>query len=116
MEKGCFPLVPVCAYILLHISEKVAQNERTIFTFLTSREQGSLPGILEKAAEFWVGADAVYDYFKSLFRESSDQPKIHNEGLKAEYALKYTENLQEKKIVKAMALVRMIYQEDEYRS
>ncbi len=113
MGQGCFPLLPVCAYILLYISEKVAQNERTIFTFLTSREQGSLPRILEKAEEPWVGADAVYGYFKNLFRENSDQPKIHNEWLKAEYALKHAKTLQEKKIIKAMALLRMLRQEDE---
>ena len=42
LAKGCFPLLPLCAYALLHISEKVAQNERTIFTFLAQEEQGSL--------------------------------------------------------------------------
>lgn len=113
MEKGCFPLTPVCAYALLHISEKAAQNERTVFTFLTSKEPGSLPRILEQEPEAWVGVDAVYDYFKNLFRENSDQPKIHNEWLKAEYALKRTKDLQEKRIIKAMAIIRMIHRDDE---
>lgn len=113
MEKGCFPLTPVCACILLHISERAAQNERTLFTFLTSREQGSLPRILEESQEPCVGADAVYDYFRNLFRENNDQPKIHNEWLKAEYALKRTEDKAEKKIIKAMALLRMIHREEE---
>lgn len=39
---GCFPLLPVTAYALLHISEKVAQNERSIFTFLANEESNSL--------------------------------------------------------------------------
>lgn len=113
METGCFPLTPACACILLHISERTAQNERTIFTFLTSREQGSLPRILEEFRGTCVGADAVYDYFRNLFRENADQPKIHNEWLKAEYALKRTKQEAEKKIIKAMALIRMVHREEE---
>lgn len=113
MEQGCFPLTPVCAYILLHISEKAAQNERTLFTFLTSREQGSLPRILEETTDPWIGAEAVYDYFRHLFRESSDQVKIHNEWLKAEYARKQVRDKAAEKIIKAVALIRMIHREDE---
>lgn len=33
--KGCYPLNPIAAYLLLNISEKVAQNERTLFTFIS---------------------------------------------------------------------------------
>lgn len=29
--RGCYPLNPIAAYLLLNISEKVAQNERTLF-------------------------------------------------------------------------------------
>ncbi len=113
MERGCFPLTPVCAYILLHISEKAAQNERTIFTFLTGRGQGALPELLKREEEDWVGAYAVYDYFRGLFRDYQDQPQIHNEWLKAEYALKHSENPAERKVIKTMALIRMIHNEDE---
>ncbi|MDD3205909.1 MAG: hypothetical protein PHS74_09295 [Lachnospiraceae bacterium] len=42
LVKGCFPLMPLTAYLLLLISEKVAQNERSIFTYLSSDEKGSL--------------------------------------------------------------------------
>lgn len=94
--RGCFPLTPLCAYALLHISEKVAQNERSVFTFLTSREQGSLPRIMGKEKQIWVGIDAIYDYFKPLFKESNDQPQIHNEWLKADYALKKVSDSNEK--------------------
>lgn len=37
--EGCFPLMPFTAYMLLHISEKVAQNERSIFTYLSHDEK-----------------------------------------------------------------------------
>ena len=41
LGKGCYPLLPLTAYALLCMSEKVAQNERTIFTFLAEEDQGS---------------------------------------------------------------------------
>ena len=45
VAEGCFPMLPLTAYSLLNISEKVAQNERSIFTLLQTRkkEQLSLP-------------------------------------------------------------------------
>lgn len=113
MVTGCFPLTPVCAYALLHISEKVAQNERTIFTFLTSREHGSLPELLKRGQEEPIGIDAIYDYFNGLFRESTDQPNMHNEWLKADYALKKAQTDSQKKIIKAIALIRMLRREEE---
>lgn len=112
--KGCFPLTPLGAYALLHISEKVAQNERTIFTFLADEGQGCLPWLLQKYPEKRVGADKIYDYFKGLFRETEDLPQIHNEWLKAEYALSRTKNETESIIVKTVAVIRMINREDEF--
>ena len=112
--RGCFPLTPLCAYALLHISEKVAQNERSIFTFLTSREQGSLPRILGKGQETIVGIDAIYDYFKPLFKESNDQPQVHNEWLKADYALGKVSSEAEKKVIKAISIIQMLRREEEF--
>lgn len=111
--RGSFPLTPLCAYALLHISEKVAQNERSVFTFLTSREQGSLPRIMGKDEQLWVGIDAIYDYFKPLFKESNDQPQIHNEWLKADYALKKVSDSNEKKVIKAISVIQMLRREEE---
>lgn len=111
--RGCFPLTPLCAYALLHISEKVAQNERSVFTFLTSREQGSLPRIMGKEKQIWVGIDAIYDYFKPLFKESNDQPQIHNEWLKADYALKKVSDSNEKRVIKAISVIQMLRREEE---
>ena len=40
--KGCYPLNPIASYLLLNISEKVAQNERTLFTFISNDEPYSM--------------------------------------------------------------------------
>lgn len=49
--KGCYPLSPVSAYALLNISEKVAQNERTLFTFISKEEPKSIEKILSNYLE-----------------------------------------------------------------
>ncbi len=45
--RGCFPLAPMTAFGLLRISEKVAQNERTLFTFLASHEQNTVMSFIQ---------------------------------------------------------------------
>ncbi len=40
--RGAFPLTPLSACLLLRLSEKIAQNERTLFTFLTGKDIYSL--------------------------------------------------------------------------
>lgn len=113
LGKGCFPILPLTAYALLRISEKVAQNERTIFTFLAEEEQGSLNWLLQKNEDEFVGTDKIYDYFKNLFRDNTDLPQIHNEWMKAEYAISQVTDELEKKILKTIAIVRMIHREEE---
>lgn len=65
--EGGFPLHPITLYALDRLSKKVAQNERTFFTYLASDEENSLFNQLEKMNldEFhFVGLDAIYDYFE----------------------------------------------------
>ena len=82
---GSFPLLPLTSYCLFNISAKVAQNERSVFTFLANDEHGSLINLLDKNE--MLGVDVVYDYFENLFRENKGMPEIHNEWLQADYAL-----------------------------
>ena len=111
IAEGCFPLLPLATYLLLGISEKVAQNERTIFTFLCYDEFNSLTNIIAKhnAGDYlYVAADAVYDYFEIQFKENISDAFIHNEWLKADYALSKVESDDERKVIKAIALIHMI--------
>ena len=45
--EGCYPLHPVSTFILPRLSERVAQNERTLFTFLSASGGATLPAYLE---------------------------------------------------------------------
>lgn len=76
--EGGFPLHPISLYALDKLSKKVAQNERTFFTYLASREDNSLYRFLtthEDDAFSFVGIDEIYDYFelsiKSLQSDAS---------------------------------------------
>lgn len=48
---GCYPLHPVSTFILPRLSERVAQNERTLFTFLSASGNSTLPAYLEQSED-----------------------------------------------------------------
>lgn len=111
--EGCFPLTPVAASLLLILSEKIAQNERTVFTYIASRDDGSLLKALQKIkTPDFIGVDGIYDYFAPLFKEETEN-RVHHEWLKAEYALSKTLNKAEQAIIKTIAVIRMINRSDE---
>ena len=114
--KGCFPLTPVAAYLLLKISEKAVQNERTVFTFLSNDEPYSLMEFMETEKTFqenYVTAGLVYDYFSNILKNDVSNEKIHNEWLKAEYALQNVVTKAEQDVIKTIALIRMMGKQDE---
>lgn len=55
----CYPLHPVSTFILPRLSERVAQNERTLFTFLSADGTSTLPKPY-----------CVYDFMDSFYRSS----------------------------------------------
>ena len=114
--KGCYPLNPIAAYLLLNISEKVAQNERTLFTFISNDEPHSMARFVKEhtASMDWnIGADLIYDYFGTLFKKEVTNEYIHNIWLSAEYAIDKCESKDQKKIIKALAIVLIVNKEDE---
>ena len=111
VAEGCYPLTPISSMILLELCEKIAQNERTIFTYLTSRDRSSLAQVIKRTdAGSFVGVDSVYDYFADIFK--GDTTYIHHEWLKAEYALSKANSEDEKMLIKAIALIRMVGKEE----
>lgn len=45
---GCYPLHPVSTFILPRLSERIAQNERTLFTFLSADSSLTLSAFLKR--------------------------------------------------------------------
>ena len=112
--KGCYPLTPVATYLLLKISEIAVQNERTVFTFLANDEPHSLLDFITQQKEIcFLTAGVVYDYFSNVLKSDSTNRMIHNEWLKAEYALSKERTRAEQEIIKTIALIQMIGKYDD---
>lgn len=112
--EGCYPLVPAATYVLTRVSEKVAQNERTLFTFLSKNEKGSLMrfiNIHEGELEF-LTIDYIYDYFEVLFKKEVFNELVHTIWLKSHSALQKTKNKIEKNIIKAIAIIYIVNELD----
>ncbi len=78
VEK-CYPLHPISTFILPRLSEKVAQNERTLFTFLASDEKFALPSFVKTMGDGFslLTPDLIYDYFEPLFRKEHYTTEVH---------------------------------------
>ncbi len=114
--EGCYPLNPMGAYLLLNISEKVAQNERTLFTFISNDEPNSMARFVRnhKGDTPWiVGTEYIYDYFSNLFKKEVVNEIVHNEWLNAEYAISKCISKQQIKMVKILALFLIVDKADE---
>lgn len=106
----CYPLHPYTLLLLPKISELVAQNERTIFTFLSSTERYSVPYFLRTDDSSFpiIEPDYIYDYFEKLFKGEpygSNVKKQWQITTAALSKLKEYDNPLAEKIVKTIALI-----------
>ena len=111
--EGGFPLHPITLYSLDRLSKKVAQNERTFFTFLAGDEEYSLFSQLSKVPldEFhFIGLDTLYDYFEeNICSYRSEAKDIYKKFQVALNKLGNTpDNVLEIKILKAIAVINII--------
>lgn len=112
--EGGFPLHPITLYALDRLSKKVAQNERTFFTYLASDEENSLFAQIDKLKDdrfHFVGLDLIYDYFEENIM-SYRANDIYVMYKKLQYALNklVEENTDsaEVKILKTIAVINII--------
>lgn len=113
MIEGCFPLHPVSMFILPRLSERVAQNERTLFTFLSADGKTTLPAFLSSYRDNFtlLTPDKIYDYFEPIFRQELYEGEIHKIFLLAERILCQMEpTTLAAKIIKTIALIYMLEQ------
>lgn len=111
---GCYPLHPVSTFILPRLSERVAQNERTLFTFLSAPGKSTLPTFLNEYQDDdfeVITPDLIYDYFEPLFKKEAYGGAIHEIYVLTEVILdKLEEKSLESKIVKTLALMYILEQ------
>ncbi len=104
----CYPLHPVSTFILPRLSERVAQNERTLFTFLSADGASTLPSFIDECSDKFalITPDMIYDYFEPLLRKEVHSGELFRVYTLAEIILdKIGENPLETKIIKTIALI-----------
>ena len=110
--RNCFPLHPITVYALIRVSELVGQNERTLFTFLSQTEEHTLSDFLSKDRDdtrlYYLTIDSIFDYFSELFRIEVFDPRIHSIWAKTNTALKQTDDPNQRKILKTIAVINII--------
>lgn len=104
--KGCFPLNPIVTYALIQLSELIAQNERTLFTFISDNDTNSLKSFIISHESGLYGIDRLFDYFSPLMKKEDGE--IKSIWLKAEAILSQLENETEKHVIKAIALFQIL--------
>jgi hypothetical protein len=112
--EGAYPLHPLTVYCLPHLSNKVAQNERTLFTFLTADDPLALSDLLDRMAsdgrDGWIGPEALYDYFADALRADTGPGGVHPIWAAAEHALRKTQDDEglAHRLVKSLAVLQTI--------
>jgi len=110
---GCFPLSPLSSFALLHVSELVGQNERTLFTFLAQTDSNTLKSFIDTdhPALQWITIDYIYDYFQELFKKEVFNSSVHSVWAKADSAIRQLKDDTQIKIIKAIAIINIIRDE-----
>lgn len=112
--EGCYPLHPISTFILPRLSEKIAQNERTLFTFISAPGVSTLPSFLDNYHDDifeLITPDLIYDYFEALLKKEVYSGSIHQIYILTEMILeRLVENSLEGKIVKTLSLIYILEQ------
>ena len=115
----CYPLHPVTTFVLPRLSERVAQNERTLFTFLSAKGTSTLPPFLEDYHDDCfrvITPDMVFDYFEPLFRKESYSSELHKNYILTKAILKKLDDGSlQSKIIKALSLIYILEQFDKIK-
>lgn len=112
VAEGCYPLHPLTTYLLARMSEKVAQNERTLFTFICSHEENSLSDALS-SADVFVSPDYVYAYFEPLLRKEYYTSPLHKIYELARASMRRVEaDSLENRIIQTIAAIDVVAQYD----
>ena len=110
---GCYPLHPVTTFLLPRLSERVAQNERTLFTFLSSNQKNTLRQFVDNTKDEldFITPDYLYDYFENELRKELNSSDIHKVySLSAKILRNFSSDSLSAKIIKCIAVIHFVQQ------
>lgn len=112
--EDSYPLHPVSTFILPRLSERIAQNERTLFTFLSSKGENTLSSILDGKTDNkieFVTPDQLFDYFEPLFKKEVYSDTLYDHYILTKKILERIEgNDLEIRIIKTISLIYLLEQ------
>ena len=110
--ERAWPLHPLTVYALPRLSTKVAQNERTLFTYLAANEPNTFQEKLQNASEGWwqVGVDELWDYFAEGVRLDIQPGGVHHVWSGVTYALSKVEPEDDltQRVIKALGILTIV--------
>ena len=79
--EGAYPLHPLATFCLPRLSDRVGQNQRTLFTFLVADDEDSLPKLWRHSTQTShpriILAGQLYDYFAAGMRAATEAGGAH---------------------------------------
>lgn len=113
---GAYPLHPSSLFVLPRLSERVAQNERTLFTFLSADSHNTMSEFIKEHGQetfSLITPDYIFDYFQPLMEKEVHTGTIYkNYELAKNILVKLEDNSLEGKIIKILAVIYMLEQYD----
>lgn len=109
----CYPLHPVTTFLLPRLSERIAQNERTLFTFLTSNQKNTLKEFVLGAEDEFpiVTPDRLFDYFEQELRKELKSSELHKIYILSARLLNMVNaDSLDAKIIKTIAIIYCVQQ------
>lgn len=113
LVKGCYPLHPLTAILLPKLSQRIAQNERTIFTYLSTDDENTLIDFINKNQEEafpLIRPSGIYNYFEGLMRQELDFTQVHRAWSDTQRALqKLNRNdINEREFLKTLGIINAV--------
>lgn len=100
-----FPFNPIALYVLIQVSEKIAQNERTLFTFISDSDLYSFRYFITNNESGLLNVDYIYNYFQGLIKNNNEYKTLY---LKVESLSKIDLKKEHHDIFKCIALMKII--------
>ena len=102
-----YPLNYISLLLLPSLSQKLAQNERTLFSFLCGDEELSLKNIFNNQDEnpHLITPDYLYDYFNQNFNYFDIESTEYRTYLTSKELVKRVSNVSLKKLIKIIAVI-----------
>jgi len=77
--KNGYPFNPVTLFALIQVSEKIAQNERTLFTYLSDSSESGFKFFInnKNVSDGLLNVDSIYDYFEELIKNNEEYNSLY---------------------------------------